>query len=76
VVGSLQLDSWTDKATNEPRQRAKVVVRDLDILETKAEAEARRGNRRGPSFYTSDDDDDDNDDDYSPVSGGSGGFFS
>ena len=74
MIGSLQIDQWTDSATNEPRQRAKVVVRDLDILETKAEAEARRGNRRGPSFYKNDDDDDD--DDYRPSAGGSGGFFS
>lgn len=69
VVGSLQIDQWADKETGEPRIRAKVVVRDLDILESRAEAEARRSKGRGPSFYS--------DDDERPTSqAGSGGFFS
>ena len=67
VIGSLQLDEWTDKETGEPRSKAKVVVRDLDLLETKAEAELRRSNRRGPSFY--------DDDDGGPSPAGTGGFF-
>jgi len=86
VVGSLQVDEWTDKATQEPRNRVKIVVRDIDILETRAESELRRGNRggsnnysqnsntnnnRGPSFYTSDNDDDGD----GPSSAGTGGFF-
>jgi single-strand DNA-binding protein len=70
VVGSLQLDEWVDKATGEPRNAAKIIVKDLDILETKAESELRQANKRGPSFYTSDKDDDDE-----PFSAGSGGFF-
>lgn len=72
VVGSLQLDEWTDKATGEPRNAAKIIVKDLDILETRVESELRQSNKRGPSFYTSDDDDDDDDE---PFSAGSGGFF-
>lgn len=73
VVGQLQLDEWTDKATGEPRNRAKIVVRDLDLLETKAEAELRRSGSRQRSFYT----DDDEGDDFrgSSRTGGSGGFF-
>ena len=86
VIGSLQVDQWIDKESGEKREKAKVIVRDFDILETRAEAELRRGggsggggggnggggeNRRGPSFYTKDDDDDD----YNPASGGAGGFF-
>ena len=71
VIGSLQIDQWNDKETGEVRERTKVVVRDLDILETRAEADLRRSNRRGPSFYTNDD----SDDDGSPSSAGSGGFF-
>lgn len=71
VVGSLQLDEWVDKATGEPRNAAKIIVKDLDILETKAESELRQANKRGPSFYTSDKDDDDDE----PFSAGSGGFF-
>jgi len=73
VIGSLQIDEWTDKVTNEPRNRVKVIVRDFDILETRAESEARRantGSSRGPAFYTNDDDDD-----GGPASGGNGGFF-
>lgn len=69
VVGSLQIDRWVDKATGEPRSRAKVIVRDLDLLETRAEAEARRSNRRGPAFVR------DGDDDFSQRSAGTGGFF-
>ena len=70
VVGSLQIDQWNDRDTNELRSNVKVIVRDLDILETRAETESRRSNKRGPSFYQNDDDDDDG---YSPA--GSGGFF-
>jgi single-strand DNA-binding protein len=69
VVGQLQIDQWNDKETGEPRVRAKVVVRDLDILETRAEAEARRSKGRGPSFYT-------DDDDRPSSQAGTGGFFS
>jgi single-strand DNA-binding protein len=80
VIGSLQVDRWTDKASGEPRSRAKVVVRDFDILETKAEADLRRQGRRGPSFYK--DDNDGGDSGYgsgpsrgSPSNAGSGSFF-
>jgi len=66
IVGTLQLDSWTDKETGEPKSRPKVVVREFDILETKAESELRRSTNRGPSFYSSDD----------TADAGSGGFFS
>jgi len=69
VIGQLQVDTWEDRETGEPRNRAKVVVRDLDVLETRAEAELRRGGNRR-SFYT-----DDDDDDYSPSKAGTGGFF-
>ena len=68
VIGSLQIDQWDDKETGEKRSRAKVVVRELDLLETKAEAEARRSNRRGPSFYNEDENN-------SPSQAGTGGFF-
>ena len=74
VIGTLQLDQWTDRETGEPRSKAKIVVRELDLLETKAEAELRRANRRGPSFSAGDDDDDD--DDGGPSPAGTGGFFS
>lgn len=74
VVGSLQIDEWNDRETGEPRQRAKVVVRDFDLLETKAEADARRAGRQGggggggSSSYARDDDGG-----YAPA--GTGGFF-
>jgi single-strand DNA-binding protein len=73
VVGSLQVDEWSDRDTGEPRNAAKIIVKDLDILETKAESELRQSSRRGPSFYTYDNDSDDGDDGYSPA--GTGGFF-
>lgn len=46
VVGQLQIDSWTDKETGEMRYKAKVVVRDFDILESKAEADLRRNQQQ------------------------------
>jgi single-strand DNA-binding protein len=68
VVGQLQIDSWTDKASGEERNRAKVIVRDLDILESRAEADLRRSGRRAP--YSDEDDFGDG-----PISAGTGGFF-
>ena len=82
--------SWTDKATGEERAQPKVLVKELDVLESRAEAELRKGNApRGggtgtrtnrPSnvsmgYNTSDDyGDEDEEDPFSSV--GSGGFFS
>ena len=71
VIGQLQVDTWEDRETGEARNRAKVVVRDFDLLETRAEAELRRGGGNRRSFYT----DNDGDDDYSPSKAGTGGFF-
>lgn len=45
VVGSLQEDEFPDKETGEKSSRVKVLVRELDILESKAEAELRRANK-------------------------------
>ena len=72
VIGTLQIDEWKDKETGEPRSRAKVIVREFDLLETKAEADLRRQNRRGPSFFSSSND---SFDEYNPSAGSSGGFF-
>ena len=70
VVGQLQIDTWNDKATGEARNRAKVIARDFDILETRAEADLRRTGTRGGSSFGMDEDDDES---YSNA--GSGGFF-
>jgi single-strand DNA-binding protein len=70
VSGNLQVDQWTDKETGEPRSKAKVVVREFDILESKAEPDLRRSNQRGPSLNARDDDDT-----YNPSAGGAGGLF-
>lgn len=69
VVGTLQIDEWSDSETGQKRNKAKVIVREFDLLETKAEADLRRQNTRGPSLYTGDDDV------YDPSTGSSGGFF-
>mmetsp|Transcript_20429 Transcript_20429/g.26339 ORF Transcript_20429/g.26339 Transcript_20429/m.26339 type:complete len:263 (+) Transcript_20429:40-828(+) len=50
VVGTLEIDEWNDRETGELRCRPKVIVRDFDMLETRAEAEARRAGR-GQSSY-------------------------
>lgn len=90
VIGSLNIDEWTDKETGEPRSRPKVTAREFEILETKAEAELRRSGQRGQSSYSNDDrrgpssyNNDDrrgpsfysNDDEYQPSKGSKGGFF-
>ncbi|GKY95449.1 hypothetical protein MPSEU_000506500 [Mayamaea pseudoterrestris] len=70
VIGSLQIDEWTDRATGELRNKAKIIVRDFDILESKDEAEARRsrsGNSGGKSYNDRSD--------GGPSSAGSGDFF-
>lgn len=53
VVGSLQVDEWKDKATGEARCRPKIIVRDIDVLESKAEAELRRsgGGSKASQFF-------------------------
>jgi single-strand DNA-binding protein len=84
VIGNLQVDEWIDKETGEKRNKAKVIVREFEVLETKAEAELRRSNSRensrenarGPSFYGGSSSNNDNDDEiYKPSKGGAGGFF-
>lgn len=76
VIGSLQVDQWTDKESGESRSRTKVVVRELDIMETRAEGDMRRSKRSGggggggagtSSFFS--------EDDFGASSAGSGGFF-
>jgi hypothetical protein len=77
--------SWTDRATGEPRSRPKILVKQLDILETKAEADLRRKNvqQRGSGGYNSNQggqynqqrSNRDDDNDGGPSSAGSGGFF-
>ena len=77
ITGSIAKDEWTDRATGEPRSRHKVQVKHLDILESKAEAELRRGNSGrsyggGGSSYGSGNN---YDDDGGPEPAGTGGFF-
>ncbi|CAB9506071.1 Single-stranded DNA-binding protein [Seminavis robusta] len=76
VIGSLQEDKWIDKETQEPRNRVKVVVREFDILESRAEGDLRR-QRSGSNNYG-------NNNQYgsggggggpSSSSAGTGGFF-
>jgi len=47
VSGSLVIDKWTDKATGEPRQKAKIRCDTFELLESKVEREARRANKSG-----------------------------
>ena len=77
VVGSLKIDKWLDKETREPRSRAKVVVREFDILETRAEAEARRSRRGMSSPYNREQQQQQDDFGGSggPSPAGTGGFF-
>jgi single-strand DNA-binding protein len=79
ITGSLVMDGWVDKMTGEQRRRPKIVVRHIDILESRAEAELRKSNKGmggggynggGGKKY------DDDDEDGGPTPAGSGGFFS
>lgn len=78
VTGSLNMDAWTDKMSGEERTSAKIIVRQLDILETRAEAENRQNNKGSynPNSYGgSNDDSATSDYGDGPSSGGTGGFF-
>jgi single-strand DNA-binding protein len=44
IMGSLTISKWTEKESGAERNTPKVVVRQLDILESKAEAELRDRN--------------------------------
>lgn len=85
ITGSLVQDGWTDKMTGEQRRKAKIIVRHVDILESRAEAELRKSNKGGNyqgggsggsggggggrNNYGGDDDE-------GPSPAGTGGFFS
>jgi single-strand DNA-binding protein len=77
ITGTLNVDAWTDRMTGEQRTSVKIVVKQLDILETKAETDLRQGKRSSPG-YGKDTDYSYGNNDYAedgPSSGGSGGFF-
>ncbi len=71
VIGAIDQDYYPNKQTGKLSSNCKILVQDLDILESKMEAVSRKESQRGPSLYTSDDDD--NDDELGP--GSMGGFF-
>jgi len=81
IQGQLTMDGWVDKMSGEQRRRPKIIVRQVDILETRAEAELRK-NKKDGSFSGGNNNmssqrnrfDDDDDDGPSPA--GTGGFFS
>ena len=78
VNGALQIDKWQDKMTGEPRMKTKVVVQEVEILETRAETELRRSTRNQPRQFNGgnyDDDDDDDDDEIAFRPAGAGDFF-
>jgi single-strand DNA-binding protein len=80
ITGSLVVDGWVDKMTGEQRRRPKILVRHIDIIESRAEAELRKSNKGSNDVNTSDwkkkrkNNDDYDDDGASPA--GTGGFFS
>jgi len=51
VTGTLNVDAWEDRMTSEERTSVKVIVKHIDILETKAEAEMRRGRSNQGGSY-------------------------
>ena len=53
IEGRLHLESWDDKSTGQKRQKHKIVMDSMELLESKAEAEARRGSSRPTPAPTS-----------------------
>lgn len=76
VTGSLVMDGWIDKMTGDQRRKAKILVRHIDILESRAEAELRKSNKGGYIGGGSKNYENDGDDDGGPSPAGTGGFFS
>eukprot|EP00804_Cyclotella_cryptica_P008157 CCRYP_004627-RA/>CCRYP_004627-RA protein AED:0.02 eAED:0.02 QI:0/-1/0/1/-1/1/1/0/204 len=79
ITGSLVGSAWVDKMTGEQRRRPKILVRHIDILESRAEAELRKGQKGGGQYSGRGNRDgagyESNDDDEGPSSASSGGFF-
>ncbi|KAL7515812.1 hypothetical protein ACHAWX_000889, partial [Stephanocyclus meneghinianus] len=78
ITGSLVGSEWVDRMTGEQKRRPKILVRHIDILESRAEAELRRGQKGGGKYSGGGNRDgasygDDDDDGPTPAS--SGGFF-
>ncbi|KAL7428677.1 hypothetical protein ACHAXH_000888 [Discostella pseudostelligera] len=81
VTGSLVVDGWVDKMTGEQRRKPKILVRHIDIVESRAEADLRKSNKDGNGSNSGDwgkrrKNDDDYDEDGGPTPAGTGGFFS
>jgi single-strand DNA-binding protein len=53
VSGSLVIDQYLSKATNELVTKPKVLVKEFDVLESKAEADRRKQNSSGGGAYYS-----------------------
>ena len=76
VTGSLVMDGWMDKMTGEQRRKAKILVRHIDILESRAEAELRKGNKQSYDSNNGGRKNYNDEDDGGPSPAGTGGFFS
>jgi single-strand DNA-binding protein len=86
VTGSLVMDGWVDKSTGEQRRRPKILVRQIDIVESRAEAELRRNGGGGGGYANGassgggkkryrDNNYENDDDDGGPSPAGTGRFF-
>ena len=75
ITGSLASNSWVDRNTGDKRQSFKVVVKHLDILESKAEADMRIGDDTKAKYGGRNNYYDSDDEDRDPSSGGNGSFF-
>ena len=78
ITGSLVGSAWVDKRTGEQRRKAKILVRHIDILESRAEAELRKSNRgqySGSNYGGGGRYNNENDGDDGPNPASTGGFF-
>jgi single-strand DNA-binding protein len=79
IQGQLTMDGWVDKMSGAQRRRPKILVRQIEIIETRAEAETRKsrkdGNFTGGNNMHSKRKNSFDDDDEGPTPAGTGGFF-
>jgi single-strand DNA-binding protein len=81
VEGKLKLDTWDDKTSGQKRQKHMIVAEAIQLLETRAESEARQGRTGGAPTTSSRSDmggysgsqPPEMHDEPQPVSGGGGG---
>jgi single-strand DNA-binding protein len=75
VSGTLQIDEWNDNESGEVNSKVKVIVREVDMLESRVETEQRRAKGGGGSYYNPENGGGSDDGYYVQRPAGSDSFF-